>query len=1346
MSNEPEFHPPLDRTEDASDSSLSASEKAQLDLLRVELPEKIGRYEVISLLGRGAMGSVHLALDTQLGRQVALKVLSGTARSYRDGRERFSREAQAAAALNHPGICSIYSLEQLDDTLVLVLEYIAGKSFKELLDDPASGWPPNPKVAAGYILQAAEALRAAHAAGIVHRDVKCSNLMLTPDGRVKILDFGLAQIGGSSVLTQQGTLVGTPAYASPEQAQGETVDARSDLWSLGVVFYEVLTGRLPFAEDNINALTQAILHSEPVAVRHIRPNTPAPLGWVIQKLLAKKRDQRYPSAAALMAELAPLAGLGESDGAAQGFAAGASAVTESRSGMASLLGTSERRAVTFLCLELVAANLHVEMEEWEAALEKSRELCARVVAQHDGYAQPWMGNSVTICFGFPSAREGAAQSAVNAGLALAEVFGRSNTGFHFRGGIETSLVIADTSLAKPLSGEGFELARAFCERAGENQVYVGAETRRQVEGRFAFGTEEELAWRRGRTLRMARALHASTARSRFQASPEAPLTPLLGRDQEMQILMRHWENAVEGQGSVILLGGAAGLGKSRLTYELKRQVAQNPSAALIECFCAPQYANTALYPIIDCFDRLVFECDTKSMAQEEKLRVLEGVLAQLGFPLPETVPLFASFLGIAAPAYSALDMTPERRRALTLEALASLLVERAERQPLLFIVEDLHWVDPTTLELLRMLVDRVAGAPLFALYTHRPETVPSLPQRSHVSAISLGRLTRHDSLEMVVAASGSRKLDAGTLEQIAGNSDGVPLFLEEMTKAVVETGGSAKAGKLRVPATLRESFVARLDQLGSARDVARAAAVLGREFPEPLLEAILRMPADAFKESLERLIDAEILYVRGSGQRRTLIFKHALLQEAAYDSLLRKSRLAVHARAAELLIHEFPTMAAREPEIVAHHFSEAGLGSQAIPYWHQAGMAALQRSAYREAAHQFERGLEVYRSLEAHLREPKQELLLLTSLGPALIATEGFGASAVGETYRRAERLIETAGQTLVLPALWGVWVYSLVRSDLETALAISRQMIDSGERNSDDAMILEGHWTAGNTLFWRGDLPAARKHLEAAQAMYDPQRFDDHAYRFGQDSLVAALCYLSFVYCYLGLFEKALEASERSVARARSLRHPFSIGWSLTFRATLECFTGNYAEARNWGDEAVRYCREQAYPFWISSALAASGRSLAGMGACDEGIAHLREGIEMTRAIGSRVIEPLFRGELAETLLLRGDAEAALAEAEGAILQADEQGVRISRLDLLRIRGLALRSLDRDGEAQAAIRACLSESQAASCRLVELTAATHLAEFWRDREPLTRTLIDFPETANEPPVLRNAREVLRRN
>uniref|UniRef100_Q02DC3 non-specific serine/threonine protein kinase n=1 Tax=Solibacter usitatus (strain Ellin6076) TaxID=234267 RepID=Q02DC3_SOLUE len=1289
------------------------------------------RYRLAEKLGEGGLGAVYRARDIRLGRDVALKFLQPALAQDEGRRERFLNEARAAAALNHPGIATIHSIEEDDGSLFIVMELIEGQTLRQL-----SGGRPMPLARAlQYCTAAADALRAAHHKGIIHRDIKSSNIMVTAEDRVKVLDFGLAKLPESSLVTQENILMGTMAYMSPEQAIGAAVDPRCDLWSLGIVLYELLTGRLPFTGENYRAVLHGLLNTEPEPVSRYRGDVPATVHRILARALTKDRELRYASADLMLSDLRNWHVMRPSSDATetlvetptQGGPPSSHSTGIRSTLLQSSLGTTERRQITFLYCELdYPASAAADPEEFMAAVAECKELCERIIVGFDGKLSPWMGDAAIAYFGYPLAQEDAPLRAACAGLGIVEALRRQSGGHEgkaapgVRLGIDTSLAVAATNkMASAETGgivsEGATLARGLAQVAETNTLLVSPDAHRLVASHFQFRDAGEQRVRGfHRPVRLYEVLRRSEARNRLESG--AALTPLAGREQELSFLLARWNRAVAGSGQVVLLGGSAGIGKSRLSYELKHHAAQNPAAWLIECFCSPFHSSSALYPIVDFLERAILDPERNASA-EQKLKHLEGMLAEYALDLKTHVPLLAPLFAIPyGEPYQTLELTPEKQRTMAMESLLSLLLERAYRQPVLFVLEDVHWADPSTLELMGMLVDQVPSVAVMALMTHRPEFTLPWPGRGHVAALPLDRLSHEHALEIAQATAKSAGISTSVLEQIVKNSDGVPLFLEELTLSVVEAGPGSKS---TIPTTLRDSFMSRLDRLGEARPVAQMAAVLGREFPYKLLLAVAGYPEAQLKESLKRLVEAEVLYPRGVQDRLSYIFKHALLQEAAYEALLKRDRAALHMAIGQLLVEQFAELLERQPELAAHHFTEGGMGGQAIQYWHKAGMKALERSAYVEAITHFSRALQIFGELPAEQRRPEQELLLVTSIGMPQIATMGFGAAAVGKTYQRAQELTETVGDgPLLLPALFGASVYRLVRAELSAASAIAGRMTAVGEREENLGLRLEGYWALGDAQFWQGNLAEAGANVQKTLDLYDAVRDRMHAYWFGQDPAVAALCYLCFVQWFAGYPDQAMATAARAEELARRIRHPFSIGWSLAFPAALAYFARRPQEAVERAETGIRYCTEQAYPFWTTCNVVVKGWGLCLLGRAEEGVALMRGGIAGMEMIGSIVVQPLYYGAMAEGLLAAGQTDDAVHAAATGLMVAQHHGVRISEIDLHRIQGdlmLATAPARRE-EAELSYRRAMALARECGARFFELRAAAALCRSMGER------------------------------
>ena len=601
------------------------------------------------------------------------------------------------------------------------------------------------------------------------------------------------------------------------------------------------------------------------------------------------------------------------------------------------------------------------------------------------------------------------------------------------------------------------------------------------------------------------------ARSRLEAAGSTGWTPLVGREQEIGLLLERWAQVKDGLGQVVLLSGEAGIGKSRLVQVLTEQVATEPQAWLTPCQCSPYHQHTALYPLIDLLERVVLRFEREESPQQ-KLRKLEGFLVQYGLPLAEAVPLFAALLSLPLPAdYAPLTMSPEQQKQQTLHALLTILLRIAAQQPVLFVMEDLHWVDPSTLELLSLLVDQGPTARILTLFTFRPDFSPPWTGRAHLTQLTVNRLPRRQAVEVIRQVAHGKVLPPEVVEQIVAKTDGVPLFVEELTKMVLESGllqerdeRYALTGPLHplaIPATLHDSLMARLDRLAAVKALAQLGATLGREFSYALLRAVAPWDEGIVQQGLHQLVAAEFLYQRGVPPQATYTFKHALIQDVAYQSLLRSTRQQYHQRIAQALEAQFPETVATQPELVAQHYTAAGCAEQAVVYWQRAGQQASDRSAHLEAISHVTTGIELLKTLPETPEHTQQALTLHIALGAALQMAKGHAAPEVEHAYTQAHALCQQVGETPELvPVLFGLWRFYVVRPQLHTARELGETLLRLAQRAHDPALAVIAHYALGVTWFCLGALPAARQHLEEGIARYTPDQRRAPVFRMGQD------------------------------------------------------------------------------------------------------------------------------------------------------------------------------------------------------------------------------------------------------
>jgi len=737
----------------------------------------------------------------------------------------------------------------------------------------------------------------------------------------------------------------------------------------------------------------------------------------------------------------------------------------------------------------------------------------------------------------------------------------------------------------------------------------------------------------------------------------------------------------EGLGQVIFVSGEAGIGKSRLVQVLKDHVASEPHTRW-ECRGSPYHQNTAFYPLIDLWQRaLHFHRDE---APAEQVTKLEHALSQYHAALPETVPLLAAFLSLPIPAdrYQPLTLTPQRQKQRTLEMLLAFALERAAQHPVVLIIEDLHWVDPSTLEFLTLLLDQGPTAAIFTILTCRPEFQPPWGLRTHLTPLALHRLPPVQVRVLIEQVTGGKPLPPEVTEQVVAKTDGVPLFVEELTKMVLESGllrevegHYALTGPLpplAIPTTLHDSLTARLDRLAAVKVVAQLGATLGRTFAYELLQAVAPLAEGILQHGLQQLVEAELLYQRGVPPQATYVFKHALIQEAAYQSLLKSTRQQYHQRIAQVLEAQFPETVETQPEVLAYHCTEAGLGALAVEYWQRAGQRTLQRSAYVEAINHCTMALELVATLPDTSERRRQELDVHTALGPALIATKGYAAPEVERAYTRARALCQQMGETPQLfPVLWGLWLFYLVRaSALQTTRELAFQLLEMAQRHADPALLLEAHMACGLSFYHCGEPAAALTHLEAGRTLYDPQQHQAHTFLYGQDPGVACLTYGGVALWLLGYPDQALARIHDALALAQALRHPFNIAFAHFFASVLHQLRREPHPTQVQAEALLAVAAQHDFAYRRAQGMILHGWALAAQGQGEEGLAQIRQGLAIHQAIGSAIAHTCWLGLLADGCRTDEQPAAGLTAVAEALALGERSGEQFYTAELHRLRG----------------------------------------------------------------------------
>ena len=1005
-------------------------------------------------------------------------------------------------------------------------------------------------------------------------------------------------------------------------------------------------------------------------------------------------------------------------------------------------GEAERRQLTVMFCDLVgstALSSKLDPEDMSEVISSFQNACRIAIESYGGFIARYMGDGILIYFGFPQAHEDDAERAVRAGLGVVDAMTELNAGIGKRHaallavriGVATGPVVVGDMVGEGAAeeaavvGETPNLAARLQGVAGPDQVVVAQATHKLLESSFEYedlgthvlkGIEEpEPVWR---------ALRERDIHSRYEARRKGSGTPLVGRQEELGLLLRSWETSKQGHGQAILIQGEAGIGKSRLIEALRDQISDD-DYVWVAHRCSPYHANSTLYPVIEHLKRAL-GWSAESSA-EEKLEKLEATLAHQSLPLSEVIPLYAELLSLPLPEgrYSPSNRNPRQKREATLDALVAWLLEMAESTPVLNVWEDLHWADPTTLELLELYLEQSPTVSMMNLLTYRADFVPTWPMRSHMVPVTLNRLERPEVEALIGFRAGGKHLPPEVVEQIASKADGVPLYVEELTKTILESeflreeddhyALSGELSEISIPATLQDSLMARLDRLPTLREVAQMGAVLGREFAYEMLRAVVALDEPQLQSGLEQLVADELLYQRGRLPRSKYIFKHALIQDAAYQSLLKRTRQQCHKRVAQLLEEQFSETVESHPELVAHHYTEGAEPQRAIAYWRKAGERARALSANLEAIAYFTKGIETLDSLPDNEERARQELSLQLSLGHANIVAKGHGSVGAEAAYTRAQSLTEKLGDASdLVPALFGLWRSYVVGRTLDESNNVALQLRRIAEQQQQTELQVVANYTSGFTTLCMGDPGDARDYLEKSIALYVPSQDSSNIYRAAQDPGVACRGYLAIAQWLLGYPDRARNLVQESIAVAEQSDDRFSLAYALCY-ISAHVSEICAADTNTPVERGLEIATQDGYNLWIVYGSVQRAKLHFDELGSEATLTALRDSIDAILNIGVYLNTPYYMTLLARAYQRAGRIAQSLQILDEAQQSIEVRGENWWLAEIHRLRGeiLLSRSQEDTNDAESCIHQALEIARGQGARSLELRAATSLARLW---------------------------------
>ena len=976
----------------------------------------------------------------------------------------------------------------------------------------------------------------------------------------------------------------------------------------------------------------------------------------------------------------------------------------------------------------------MDPEDLREVISAYQKCVAATVRRFGGFVAKYMGDGVLVYFGYPQAHEDDAERAVRAGLELVAAVSdlKTHTALQTRVGIATGLVVvgdligSGSAQEQAVIGETPNLAARFQALAEPNTVIIAESTRKLLGNLFELEdlgakdlkgiTEPVRAWA---------ALRPASVEGRFEALHTTGMTALVGREEEIELLLRRWSRAKAGEGQVVLLSGEAGIGKSRLTAALLESIVSEPHTRL-RYFCSPQHTDSPLYPIIGQMEReAAFAHDDTA---QSKLDKLDAVLAR-SFTPPRDAALFAEMLSLPNDGrYPILEMTPQQQRQKTMEALTAQLEALSRANPVLMTFEDAHWIDPTSLEVLGRTVDRIKALGVLVLVTYRPEFEPPWIGRPHVAALTINRLGEREIAAMIDRVTGPKPLPPNVRQDIIRRTDGVPLYVEEITKAVLEAGTEEATERavvsipspiLAVPASLHASLMARLDRLGPGKELAQIGACIGREFSHTLLVAIVGKPEADLQAALDRLITAGLLFRQGEPPNASYLFKHALVQDAAYGTLLRSHRQQLHGRIATTLEREFPESMEIQPEILARHCAEARLDEKAVKYWRTAGEQAVRRASNREAIGHFRQALALNENEPPGIARSRIELAILSQLGPALMSVHGWSAPEVGAAFERAEELARELESSVDLaPPLAGLWLFHTARGQFSRADGITNELFNVARTLDDPDVLLQAHHCAWPVRWFRGNFKDATVHIDAGMDLYDEVRHAKQRFLYlGHDPAVCALSINAILQWLLGHPTLGMQLERDAINLARRLQHVPSLAHALWFVCQARVLRGDAAAVIDTAKELLTLSEDHGLPQTRAVALIYQGWAMGQSKDAAEGIRCVEDGLTAWNRIGTRSNLCLSICLLAETYLAGGRHEEALEQANLALATSSELGDQwcVPLVHLIRARLLQQNPYNLEA-AEAGLRTAINVAALQCAKGPELHAATALARLWRDQ------------------------------